>query len=234
MPTNLKRKDITDMKFFAPLLIVLAFCLVAYLLMILSIKLSNRLASKKIIGRGIKTRDETVALLYAELTATKFVEDFNSPVYIDGIQKNAHADVILVRKNGIFVANICPYRGKIDNEDDFIWRRTANTRHGPVEKTFPSPVVETKHAVAVVRHLLEKSGIDPSMIHGIVIISRLDADTMYEDEGVYRTQDAIKYIKNLNSKFIFERKEFKDISVYLSEKSEERPENEVPSGEKRR
>lgn len=215
------------LKYFAPLLIVILFSAFAYILMKLSVRLSNRLSSKRIISHGIRTKEEAMALMLAQIETTKFVEDFNSPVYIDGVRKNAHADVILVRKNGIYVVNICPYRGKIDNEDDYVWKRTAKTRSGPVEKTFPSPVIETKHAVAVVRHHLEKSGIDAEMIHGIVIISRLDADTMYEDDGVYRTQEAIKYIRTNRSKYILERKECRDIRDFLREKSVELPEEEA-------
>ena len=222
-----------NLKFFAPLLIVIAFGVVAYVLLRLSLKLSNKLASKRILKSGVRTKDAAMALMLAQIEKSKFVDDFNYVIYVDGVRKTAHADTIIVRKNGIFVVNICPYRGKLDNEDDLIWRRSAKTRHGIIEKTFPSPVVETKHAVAVVKHLLEKSEIKEDMIHGIVIISRSDADTVYEDEGVYRMLEGIEYIKGFKSQLLFERKECKEISSYLNEKSVDPAETEESNSEKR-
>ena len=177
----------------------------------------SRITAKNIFNNSRGKRNFAFNYLSVRFGRTRTLKNVKFPVRNPAAKNGvSFVDIglIFLNRGGIFVINVVPGSGYVDNANGEVWTRTFNDKF----YQFPDPFAQNIVGVKAVKALLRSEHIDNIPIHNIVLFTGRKVKFARRFNGLITADELTPFMIDLNKDRFLKGSEIRNMVKLLNKK----------------
>ncbi len=177
----------------------------------------SRITAKKILNNSRRKKSFAFSYLSVRFGRNKTLRNITLPVANPSAKSGVslvNIGLVFLNKGGVFVINVIPGSGFVENVRGSVWTRTFNDK----QYQFNDPFVQNEVGVKAIKSLLRREHIDNVPIHNIVLFTGKKVKFARRFNGLITVDELTPFMIDLNKDRFLMGSEIRRIVRLLNKK----------------